>query len=158
MPKVDLVIFGSPCRSLSKTTAGRKKYNNGLKGSSWLFYPCNNILQWIKQNNNPDVQFMVENVESNRKSDLDEMTALLDVEPILIDSAWFSAQERKRNYWTNIPLQNLPKENPAVLADVLDSDVAEKYYYKESFDYHGMDKKICATLHINGHEIGRAHV
>ena len=153
LPKVDLVIFGSPCRSLSKTTAGRKKYNNGLKGSSWLFYPCNNILQWIKQNNNPDVQFMVENVESNRKADLNEMTALLDVEPILIDSAWFSAQERKRNYWTNIPLQNLPKKNSSVLADIMDSAVLEKYYYKESFDYHGIDKKICATLHINGHDI-----
>ena len=27
-PKIDLVIFGSPCRSLSKATAGRKDYNN----------------------------------------------------------------------------------------------------------------------------------
>ena len=33
-PKIDLVIFGSPCRSLSKATAGRKDYNNGLKGVS----------------------------------------------------------------------------------------------------------------------------
>ena len=57
LPKVDLVIFGSPCRSLSKATAGRKEYNNGLQGTSWLFYPCNDILQWIKTNNNPDVMF-----------------------------------------------------------------------------------------------------
>ena len=26
LPKIDLVIFGSPCRSLSKATAGRKDY------------------------------------------------------------------------------------------------------------------------------------
>lgn len=45
LPKIDLVIFGSPCCSLSKATAGRKEYNNGLKGVSWLFYPCNAILQ-----------------------------------------------------------------------------------------------------------------
>ena len=45
LPKIDLVMFGSPCRSLSKATAGRKDYNNGLKGVSWLFYPCNAILQ-----------------------------------------------------------------------------------------------------------------
>ena len=65
LPKVDLVIFGSPCRSLSKATAGRKEYNNGLQGTSWLFDPCNDILQWIKINNNSDVMFMVENVDSN---------------------------------------------------------------------------------------------
>ncbi len=51
LPKIDLVLFGSPCRSLSKATAGREKYNNGLQGISWLFYPCNDILQWIKKNN-----------------------------------------------------------------------------------------------------------
>ena len=50
LPKIDLVIFGFPCRSLSKATAGRKEYNNGLSGVSWLFYPCNNILQWMNQN------------------------------------------------------------------------------------------------------------
>lgn len=57
LPKIDLVIFGSPCRSLSKATAGRKQYNNGLEGVSWLFYPCSDILQWVKENNNPDVYF-----------------------------------------------------------------------------------------------------
>ena len=44
LPKIDLVMFGSPCRSLSKATAGREQYNNGLKGISGLFYDCNEIL------------------------------------------------------------------------------------------------------------------
>ena len=91
LPKIDLVIFGSPCRSLSKATAGRKDYNNGLKGVSWLFYPCNAILQWIKKNNNPEVKFMVENVDSNNKTDLAEISELLGVEPVMIDSNLFSA-------------------------------------------------------------------
>ena len=30
LPKIDLVAFGFPCRSLSNATAGRKEYNNGL--------------------------------------------------------------------------------------------------------------------------------
>jgi len=153
LPKIDLVMFGSPCRSLSKATAGRKDYNNGLKGVSWLFYPCNDILQWIKKNNNPNVYFLVENVNSDKTSDIEEMSNLLGVEPILIDSALFSAQERKRNYWTNINLDELPIENNDVLNDILDETVNEKYYYSQDFTYHGDDKKVCATLHINGHDI-----
>lgn len=153
LPRIDLVIFGSPCRSLSKATAGRKKYNNGLKGVSWLFYPCNEILQWIKKYNNPNVYFLVENVDSNKTKDIDEMSNLLGVNPILIDSNLFSAQDRKRNYWTNIPIETLPKSNSLVLKDIMDSDVNEKYFYKQDFTYHGNDKKVCATLHINGHDI-----
>lgn len=153
LPKVDLVIFGSPCRSLSKATAGRKEYNNGLQGISWLFYPCNNILQWIKKNNNADVNFMVENVDSNKTEDIKEMSRLLGVNPILIDSNLFSAQDRKRNYWTNIPISPLPSENSLCIKDILDSKVNKKYFYSQDFTYYGDDKKVCATLHINGHDI-----
>lgn len=153
LPKIDLVLFGSPCRSLSKATAGRKEYNNGLKGVSWLFYPCRDILQWIKENNNPNVYFLVENVDSNKTKDIDEMSSLLGVNPILIDSNLFSAQDRKRNYWTNIPIDTLPKSNPLVIKDIMDSNVDEKYFYEQSFTYNGDDKKVCATLHINGHDI-----
>jgi len=153
LPKIDLVIFGSPCRSLSKTTAGREKYNNGLKGVSWLFYPCNAILQWLKKYNNVHIKFLVENVDSNNKKDLMEMSKCLGVEPIMIDSNLFSAQDRKRNYWTNIPILPLPESCDLVLKDILDINVEEKFYYKEDFTYHGDDKKVCATLHINGHDI-----
>ena len=153
LPKIDLVMFGSPCRSLSKTTAGRSEYNNGLKGESWLFYPCADILNWIKRNNNPNVFFLVENVDSHKSKDLNEMSRILGVEPYLIDSKIFSAQERKRNYWTNIPVGVYPPENKLVLRDVMDSDVADKYYYSQDFDFYGIDTKVCAILHINGHDI-----
>lgn len=153
LPKINLVIFGSPCRSLSKATAGRKDYNNGLDGVSWLFYPCNAILQWIKINNNPDVQFMVENVDSNNKEDLNEISTQLGVQPVMIDSNLFSAQDRKRNYWTNIEIPELPKENKLVLGDILDKEVDESFYYIQDFDYHGEEKKVAATLHIKGHDI-----
>ncbi len=153
LPKIDLVIFGSPCRSLSKATAGRKEYNNGLDGISWIFYPCNNILTWIKENNNPDVKFMVENVDSNNKKDLNEISELLGVEPVLINSNLFSAQDRARNYWTNIKIGPLPTSNSVVLQDVLDVEVDEKFYYSQGFDFHGENKKVAATLHIKGHDI-----
>lgn len=153
LPKIDLVIFGSPCRSLSKATAGRKEYNNGLKGVSWLFYPCNAILQWIKLYNNPNVFFMVENVDSNKKQDLQEISKLLGVEPVMIDSNLFSAQDRKRNYWTNIPIAPLPESNPLVLKDIMEDSVDESFYYNKDFIYHGDDKKVCATLDIKGYDI-----
>lgn len=153
LPKIDLVIFGSPCRSLSKATAGRKKYNNGLEGISWLFYPCNDILQWIKKYNNSDVRFLVENVDSNKTNDINEMSNLLGVQPVMIDSNLFTAQDRKRNYWTNIPIAPLPTSCDIVLKDIMDNNVDEKYFYDKPFTYNGEDKKVQATLHINGHDI-----
>ena len=153
LPKIDLVLFGSPCRSLSKATAGREKYNNGLQGVSWLFYPCNDILQWIKKNNNPNVKFLVENVDSDKKDDIEEMSNLLGVQPIMIDSNLFSAQDRKRNYWTNIPIAPLPTSCDAVLKDILDDNVDEKYFYNKPFTYNGDDKKVQATLEMKGHDI-----
>lgn len=153
LPKIDLVMFGSPCRSLTKTTAGRKEYSNGLQGSSWLFYPCADILKWIQTHNNPDVFFLVENVDTRKVNDLNEMSRILGVEPYLIDSSLFSAQDRKRNYWTNIPIGVYPSESLLVLRDVLDKNVPEKYFYSQEYDYYGDDKKICGTLHINGHDI-----
>lgn len=153
LPYIDLVIFGSPCRSLSKATAGRKDYNDGLNGVSWLFYPCNAILQWIKRNNNKDVKFMVENVDSNNKVDLLEISNQLGVEPVMINSNLFSAQDRKRNYWTNIPINPLPESCDLVLKDIMDENVDEKFFYNKDFTYHGDDKKVCATLALNGHDI-----
>lgn len=153
LPKIDLVLFGSPCRSLSKATAGREKYNNGLQGISWLFYPCNNILQWIKKNNNPNVKFLVENVDSDKKDDIEEMSNLLGVQPIMIDSSLFSAQDRKRNYWTNIPIAPLPTSCDTVLKNILDDNVDEKYFYNKPFTYNGDDKKVQATLEMKGHDI-----
>lgn len=153
LPKIDLVLFGSPCRSLSKATAGREKYNNGLQGVSWLFYPCNDILQWIKKNNNQNVKFLVENVDSDKKDDIEEMSNLLGVQPIMIDSNLFSAQDRKRNYWTNIPIAPLPTSCDTVLKDILDDSVDEKYFYNKPFTYNGDDKKVQATLEMKGHDI-----
>lgn len=159
LPKIDLVIFGSPCRSLSKATAGREKYNNGLKGVSGLFYYCADILDWIKKNNNPDVKFMVENVDSNKKEDLDRMTEILGVEPVMINSSLFSAQERKRNYWTNIKLDSILDEDKTVIKDILDEEVPEKYFYKQSYQYledergEDFEKRVCGILNINGHDI-----
>lgn len=45
------------------------------------------------------------------------------------------------------------EREPLVLKDIIENNVDEKYYYNQSFDFHGLDKSVCATLHINGHDI-----
>lgn len=79
----------------------------------------------------------------------------MGVEPIIINSNLVSAQDRERLYWTNIKGITQPKDKGFVLADIIQpaEEVEEKYWYNVPFDYHGDDAKVCATLHINGHDI-----
>lgn len=154
LPIIHLVMFGFPCRSLSNATIGNPGYHNGLQGVSGLFFNCLAILNWIKENNNPDVLFLVENVNSNRINDINTISELLGVEPILINSNLFSAQDRERYYWTNIQINSLPTEpSPLMIRDILDDDVNESYYYNIPFEYHGDDKRVCATLDLHGYDM-----
>ena len=160
LPKIDLVLFGSPCRSLSKasqTIRNGVDYNNGLKGISGLFIDCVNILHYLQKNNNPELYFLSENVNVHAKNqdDLNKMTELIGVQPVLIDSSIFSAQGRLRNYWTNIPLSPLPEESPLVVKDILEQNVPDKFYYEQDFDFYGVDKRQAADLHINGFDLIR---
>jgi len=153
LPKIDLVMFGSPCRSLSSATRGHEGYNDGLQGISGLFYDCVKILDWVKVNNNQTVKFFVENVPSSKKDDLGVMSKALGVEPIEVNSSSFSAQERRRLYWTNIKVDPVEAQDSTVLGDILEANVDEKYFYKESFVHGDPNKRVVATLGINGHDI-----
>ena len=160
LPKIDLVLFGSPCRSLSKasqTIRNGVDYNNGLKGISGLFIDCVNILHYLQKNNNPELYFLSENVNVHAKNqdDLNKMTELIGVQPVLIDSSIFSAQGRLRNYWTNIHLSPLPEESPLVVKDILEQNVPDKFYYEQDFDFYGVDKRQAADLHIKGFDLIR---
>jgi DNA (cytosine-5)-methyltransferase 3A len=158
LPKIDIVGFGFPCRNLSRTVINNKNHNQGLDGKhSSLFYEAIRILYWLKENNNKDIFFLCENVESMKKEDKEIITEYLGVEPIMIDAALFSAQDRKRYFWTNINegVFDLPDSCELVLEDIIEdaSDVPDKYWYDKTFDFHGYDKKVCATVHVNGHDI-----
>lgn len=160
LPKIDLVLFGSPCRSLSKasqTIRNGVDYNNGLKGISGLFIDCVNILHYLQKNNNPELYFLSENVnvQTKNQDDLNKMTELIGVQPVLINSSIFSAQGRLRNYWTNIPLSPLPEESPLVVKDILEQNVPDKFYYEQDFDFYGVDKRQAADLHIKGFDLIR---
>lgn len=155
MPKIDLVLFGSPCRSISRASQGNKNggkdNNGGLEGISKLFINCVDILKYIKEMNNPNVLFLSENVTSKKHDeDITIMSKLIGVQPIVINSSLFSAQDRERNYWTNIPIEELPKENKTILKDIMDKNVDEKYYYTNQFQYFGEDKRMAAMLDMYG--------
>lgn len=111
--EIDLVIGGSPCTQLSRAGNGR-----GLEGSdSRLFFDFVDILEHVKEQN-PDVYFLLENVKMKQEWE-EEMSKIMGVESILIDSALVSAQRRQRLYWTNIPNITQPEDRGIELKDVL---------------------------------------
>ena len=115
-PKIDLLIGGSPCQDLSIAKSNRE----GLKGArSGLFWHFVRLLRTMKPR-----YFLLENVASMSKEDKAKITEIMGVEPILINSALVSAQQRKRLYWTNIPGITQPQDKGILLKDVLESGVA----------------------------------
>jgi site-specific DNA-cytosine methylase len=147
--EVDLLIGGSPCRNLSKSIYSNKNAERGIVGESLLFYEYVRIFNYVKPK-----YFMFENVESMSDEDKDIITSYLGVEPIMIDSNLFSAQDRKRYYWTNIPIiEELPERNDTMIVDIIEDNVPEKYFYKQDYEFLGYDKKVIAKLNVNTYDM-----
>ena len=117
LPKIDLLCGGSPCQGFS--FAGKQL--NFDDPRSKLFFE----FVRLKNECNP-TYFLLENVKMKKEYE-DIITEYLGVKPIEICSSLFSAQQRKRLYWTNInvDLSKLPKSNN-VIADVLDLPIKNK--------------------------------
>lgn len=144
-----LLVGGSPCQNLSPAVINNILKNQGLEGDqSKLFYE---FLR-LKEESNPKY-FLLENVGKMNQKDKDLISEALGVQPIRINSNIFSAQDRDRYYWTNIPVPALPEDKGLVLADIVVDDAPDKYWYDVPFTYNGDDAKVQATLHINGHDI-----
>ena len=117
LPKIDLLIGGSPCQGFS--IAGKQL--NFDDPRSKLFFEFVRLLREC----NPKY-FLFENVKM-KKEYQDIISERLGVEPIHINSNVFSAQDRKRSYWTNIIFSALPIENKSTVEDILESEVDIKY-------------------------------
>lgn len=117
--KIYLLIGGSPCQDLSIAKKDRK----GLDGErSGLFWEYVRILKEVKPK-----YFILENVNSMPKEAKALITETLGVEPIMINAALVSAQNRKRLFWTNIPNVTLPEDREILLKNILEENVDEKY-------------------------------
>lgn len=95
LPKIDLLIGGSPCQSFSSLGDG-----SGFDGKSKLFWQYIRILKELKKRNK-NLKFLLENVNMKEKW-ANIITNELEIEPILINSNLVSAQNRPRLYWSNI--------------------------------------------------------
>jgi DNA-cytosine methyltransferase len=156
LPQIDLLCGGSPCQSFS--FAGKRKgmstkseieiltleqylelKSKGFEfeGQSYLFWEYMRILKEVKPK-----YFLLENVMMGEKWQR-ILTQAIGINPIEINSALVSAQNRRRLYWTNIGAApsgffddlvcRIPQPNDKgiLLKDVLEREVDEKYYLTE---------------------------
>lgn len=154
--KIDLLIGGSPCQDLSIAKQDRK----GLEGRrSGLFWRYVEILKKAKPK-----YFLLENVASMRNADRDIISEILGVEPILINSALLSAQQRKRYYWTNLPFITQPNDKGILLQDVIETNYFESNDYKNQYAFDGVrslqdkSRTLCANMYKGIRSMGMTSV
>lgn len=121
LPKIDLLIGGSPCQGFS--FAGKQL--NFEDERSKLFFEFVRLLKECKPK-----YFLLENVKM-KKEYQDVITSYLGVESILINSSVVSAQNRERLYWTNIPITSRICDKNIALKDILETD--KNINYIDSF-------------------------
>ena len=168
--KIDLVIGGSPCQGFSKV-GNRLNFDDPR---SKLFFEYYRLLNECRQRN-PDILFLLENVEMKKESEA-IISEYLQINPIKINSKLLSAQSRPRNYWTNILIcdNNLlnipfsvipqPADKNITIKDILqdESEVDKKYFltikiitgflnknqksYIKSFDPNTIENKYTASI------------
>ena len=156
LPKIDLLIGGSPCQSFS--FAGKRKgmstkdeqeiltldhylelksQEYEFEGQSYLFWEYMRLLNELKPK-----YFLLENVMMGEKWEK-ILSKAIGVNPIMINSSLVSAQNRQRLYWTNIGMKpsglfgdlesiiQQPKDLGILLKDILEPEVNEKYFLSQ---------------------------
>ncbi len=122
LPKIDLLIGGSPCQGFS--FAGKQLNFDDPRSS--LFFEFVRLLKETKPK-----YFLLENVRM-KKEYQDIISEHLGVEPICINSSLVSGQNRVRYYWTNIPNIEQPEDSGITWGDVRETGVNEQcFYYTE---------------------------
>jgi hypothetical protein len=130
LPKIDLLIGGSPCQDFSSANKEKK----GLEGiKSGLFYEYLRLLKEV----NPKY-FILENVAMDDKS-YSIISHLMGGFPVDINSELVSGQLRQRSYWTNIgPVEKdlfgmcyskipQPKDKKISLQSILENGFTDRF-------------------------------
>jgi DNA (cytosine-5)-methyltransferase 3A len=125
-PKIDLILAGSPCQGFSRNGKGLNFDDHRSK----LFFKFIDVLNWIKENNNPDVKFLLENVDMKKEWE-EVIDRYIGVKTMKINSELLSAQKRPRSYWFNIEGVMQPKDKGIKLINILESDVPLSYDVEE---------------------------
>lgn len=130
--QIDLLTAGFPCQAWS--LAGKQKGDTDPRGA--LVHDLIDIWKHITALN-PNLKFMFENVKM-KKEFIEYINNLFGVEPIEINSALVSAQNRKRLYWTNIPGVEQPRDLGILLGDIIEGGSVDR------------DKSLTVTTRVAG--------
>lgn len=166
-----LLIGGSPCTHWS--IAQTKNRETEASGVGWELFLNYRIARGKYK---PDY-FLYENNKSMSPAIRAQITAELGVEPVLINSAQVSAQNRQRLYWvgrrnpdgtySQVPVEQ-PEDMGILLRDILETGVAwsEKSYCITAPEAKGSNPKQTLTKHrrtmvavpivVNGMKNGKA--
>jgi len=132
--KVDLLMGGSPCQGFS--VAGKQLDFDDPR--SKLFFEFVRLKDELKPK-----YFLMENVPMKQECQ-DIISKYLGVQPVTINSSLFSAQNRKRLYWTNIPFDIPTEDKGIVLQDILEDGIANDAMTNKDSKSH------CITARYNG--------
>ena len=113
LPKIDLLMGGSPCQGFSMSGKGL----NFSDARSKLFFEFVRLLEECDPK-----YFLLENVKM-KKVHRDIISSYVGVRPIQINSALVSAQNRVRLYWTNIAGVKQPEDRGILLKDIIDNNI-----------------------------------
>lgn len=129
LPKIDLLIGGSPCQDFSRANSVR----DGLQGTkSMLFYEYIRLLEETKPK-----YFLLENVIMDDIG-YSTISELLGTEPVRLNGARVSGALRDRLFWTNIGPESFdlfgnrkcaipqPRDKKIMLNDVLEYGYSDK--------------------------------
>ena len=166
-----LLIGGSPCTYWS--IAQTKNRETEASGIGWELFLNYRI---ARDKYKPDY-FLYENNKSMSPAIRTQITAELGVEPVLINSALLSAQNRQRLYWvgkrepdgtySQVPVEQ-PEDRGILLRDILETGIAwqEKSYCITATEYKGSNPKQTLSKHrrtmvaepiiVNGTKSGKA--
>lgn len=131
----DILVGGSPCQGFS--FAGKQL--NFADERSKLFFEFVRLRDKLKPK-----YFLLENVVM-KKEYQDVISSYLGVQPLMLNSSLFTAQNRKRLYWTNFPIDCDIQDKEIVLQDILEEDGIA---CKEMTNANG--KSHCLTATYNG--------
>lgn len=126
---IDLLLGGSPCQGFS--FAGKQL--NFFDPRSKLFFDYVKAKEELQPK-----YFLLENVKMKKEYE-DVITQHMGVEPIEINSALVSAQNRVRLYWTNIPGVGQPEDKGITWGDVREHGVewSPMYYSDKAMEWIG---------------------
>ncbi len=111
LPKIDLLIGGSPCQGFSFSG----KQLNFDDPRSKLFFEFVRLVKELKPK-----YWLLENVVMKKEFE-QIISEHLGVQPIKINSSLVSAQNRKRLYWANFEIRQ-PTDKGIGLEDILETD------------------------------------